>query len=117
MISTPLEQKLAAFWNPHRERCGVILPDGAVVELPNRHPDPSNGFEMCASEVEALGPIATWHTHPCTGGNLSIPDYHLYLQYPDLWHYIVGAPEDIRCYYVEDGVVLQHDNDQTNGVP
>lgn len=108
--------KLGGFWNFRAERCGVILRTGEIVELPNLCPDPTQGFEMDHASVQELDCVATWHTHPTTGGNLSIPDYHLYLQHPELWHYIVGAPDDIRCYYVEDGVVLQHDQDPTQGV-
>ena len=112
-----LLEMIGQMWTPRLERCGVVLQDGSLHELPNIHPDPRNGFEMDYTQVAEANPVATWHTHPTTGANLSIPDYHLYLQHPNLWHYIAGAPDDVRCYYVEDGVVLQHDNDQFDGIP
>jgi proteasome lid subunit RPN8/RPN11 len=101
---------LKEYWDPHVERCGVILQDMTVVELSNLSPNPTEGFEMDIEQVLALKPIATWHTHPKTSANLSAPDYLLYLQHPDLWHYIVGSAGETWCYFVEDGVVLLHED-------
>lgn len=109
---TLLHDKLAAHWHPSLERCGVVTETLELVELKNLSADPRHGFEMSAEDMEAIpNVIATWHTHPQTGGNLSMPDYWLFLQHPHLWHYIVGAGGDVRCYYVQDQVVLLHEGE------
>ncbi len=110
-MSTSLETTLLNFWCPGRERCGLILENGAVVELENIHPNPLEAFEFDRKDFERYtGAVATWHTHPRTCGNLSVEDYFLFLQLPRLWHYIVGAHEDLRCYQVTEGRVLLHDS-------
>lgn len=101
---------LQPYWSPDVEYCGVILKDLSIVQLPNLSPTPTESFEMDVEQVLALDPIATWHTHPRTGPNLSAPDYLLYLQHPKLWHYIVGCTGETWCYFVEDGVVLLHED-------
>lgn len=109
---TTLHDKLCAQWVPAVERCGVILADLSLVELKNLHQTPQAAFEMSADDISAIpNVIATWHTHPHTSGNLSMPDYWMFVANPHLWHYIVGAGGDVRCYYVEDQVVLLHDGD------
>lgn len=103
-----LLKDLGSYWNPDVERCGVILTDGSILQLPNTSPTPALTFEL---SLEGLPDIsATWHTHPTTGGNLSTPDYLLFLQHPKLWHYIVGGPNDVRAYYIEDSRVMLHED-------
>lgn len=106
-----IDIQLKAFWDPTVERCGFILKNQTIVEVPNSHPQPTlafhinqSGFKKYAEEI-----AATWHSHPTTGPNLSVPDYFGFLSYPDLYHYII-AKEKIWCYYVENGVVLKYEN-------
>ena len=110
-MSNPIIDQLGRLWAAGRERCGLILDNGSVVELTNIHPHPLEAFEFDVEEFHRYPlAIATWHTHPRTTGNLSIEDFHLFLQLHRLWHYIVGPDGDIRCYQVEDGRVLLHDS-------
>lgn len=73
------------------ERCGVILDTGEVLEIPNVHPDPSDAFAMPVEVLTASNVVATWHTHPRSGPNLSVADYFAFTSQPRLRHYIVSA--------------------------
>jgi proteasome lid subunit RPN8/RPN11 len=52
-----------------QERCGVILANGSMIELPNSHPDPVNRFRMSKADIDArlslleVPIFAWWHTH------------------------------------------------------
>lgn len=98
-------------WNPDVERCGVILRDGTLVELPNLHPDPVNSYEMDPEEYLDRA-WATWHTHPRTTGNLSSEDYLNFCTPPanTMVHFIVDSTLVWR-YYWEDGRLLLDDHD------
>ena len=86
-----LKDDLLQLWNNFGdERCGVILASGKIKELPNIHPDPTNYFAMDAKELKKKNIIASWHTHPTTGPNLSVADYKGFLLFPHLDHYIVA---------------------------
>lgn len=104
-------QSLLEFWNPHLERCGFVLKDGAVVEVLNVHEDPQRGFRVDPLEIlKHEGQVsATWHTHPHTGPNLSMADYNTFLAWPEWFHY-VAARDTVWCYYVEQNRVLLHDD-------
>lgn len=75
------------------ERCGIIKKDGAVLELPNVHEEPTKGFRMGVNDIlEHFGDAeATWHTHPGMDPNLSEDDFAGFSNWPDLTHYIVGV--------------------------
>lgn len=89
------------------ERVGFVLTDGTVVEVENIHPDPQNSFRVAGADLREYVPKAraTWHTHPGEINNLSVSDYHSFLNYPNLRHFIVGT-DGVREYYVEDGDVF-----------
>lgn len=91
------------------ERCGVVLVTGEVVELENTHPEPETSFAMPYERVAAPEVIATWHTHPRTGPNLSMEDYKAFMQFPDLRHYVVAA-QGVWCFYTQDDILLCEDN-------
>lgn len=91
------------------ERCGVILDDGSIVELDNIHPTPLLGFAMPVEALEASNVVATWHTHPVTGPNLSIADYRAFVSQPRLRHYVVAETE-IWCYGVAGDILSRHDD-------
>lgn len=92
------------------ERCGLILKDGTVIEVDNVADEPEKGFEIPAEKlIEYEDDLAgTWHTHPGEGKNLSARDYHGFLTWPKLSHYIIGN-DGVAKYVVEDGVVLSAD--------
>ncbi|WOF44373.1 Mov34/MPN/PAD-1 family protein [Sphingopyxis indica] len=97
------------------ERCGFLLKDGTLVEVPNVHSEPEKGFDMdSAAMIEHLEKplVATWHTHPGGDPNLSQEDYAGFLNWPHLKHYIVGTRDGevtVECYIVEDGLVIRCD--------
>lgn len=104
-------ESLLDLWSPFLERCGLVLKDGTTVELPNVHEDPQRGFRIAPEEILKYEPqtAATWHTHPHTGPNLSLADYRCFLNWPELFHYVVGHGK-VWCYYVEQNRVLLHDD-------
>lgn len=103
-------QELFALHNPNGpERCGVILTDGSILELDNIHPDPNNGFAMDPTLLDTTGVVASWHTHPTTGPNLSIADFKAFKSYPHLLHYVVAETE-IWCFGISGDILLAYDN-------
>lgn len=103
-------QELFALHQPDGpERCGVILDDGSILELDNLHPMPTQGFRMPAEALNSSNVVATWHTHPTTGPNLSVDDYRAFTAFPRLRHYVVAASE-IWCYGMACGILLVHDD-------
>jgi len=84
-----------------------VLPGDEIVEVENVCPDPKNGFDIAGADLIRYGTaaIATWHTHPESGANLSVGDHESFLNYPDLAHYIIGN-DGIRRYTVADGRVM-----------
>ena len=95
--------RLEGFWEPGEERCGIVDLNLEIVEVQNRAEDPENTFAFQLEDLEN-GAKATWHTHPSTSANLSIPDYRFFQSWPEMLHFIVGA-EEVRCYQVLDGIV------------
>lgn len=48
--------------------------------------------------------LATWHTHPSSGSNLSPEDYVAFLNWPELRHYIISE-NDVWCYRIHNNLV------------
>lgn len=90
------------------ERCGVITSQGLVIELKNSHPTPSDNFAMDLAEFPE-NTVATWHTHPASGPNLSVEDYGAFKGLPHLLHLIISG-SDIWGYYMENDILLTDDN-------
>ena len=113
-----MQNKLLEFWNGFVERCGFVLADGELVELSNCHEDPRNGFRIDAAEILKYGGrvIATWHTHPLYGPNLSVEDYKCFLDWPE-WQHIIIHKDTLRIYYVEQNRVLLHDDSDFPRLP
>lgn len=96
-----------------KERCGLILKDGSIVEIENVHEKPEEGYLM---RSDAVIPFisndmvsGTWHTHPGGDPTLSGEDYKGFLGWPDFTHHIIGVRKGetvVTCYKVEDGLVL-----------
>ena len=95
-----------------RERCGVIMSDGEVVEIENIHAEPEEGFHMEPKTFLAYvenGATATWHTHPGADPNLSHEDLNGFRQWPQLDHHIVGIRDGkpaVHSFKVVDGIVV-----------
>lgn len=89
------------------ERCGFILKNGAVVELPNSHVDPKNSFSISDSDAqEYRGKIAAiWHTHCSENYNLSMTDYEGFLEHPNLTHFIISYA-GVASYKVDGPYVI-----------
>lgn len=107
-IVSKLKRKLRA--NDTEERCGLVLKDGSVFQVPNVHPEPTRGFaipgaDLLENEEQLAG---TWHTHPASSSILSQDDYRGFSQWPDCIHYIVGQ-DGVRAYRVNDGVIQEVD--------
>lgn len=111
-------QRLLEFWGPHIERCGLILKNGAILELPNVHEDPQNGFRVDPAEIlkHEAETAATWHTHPSGNANLSMEDYHCFLAWPELFHYVVSRVK-VNCYFTEFNRVYLHDDSDLPRLP
>ena len=93
------------------ELCGVVLGDGTIKSVPNIHPDPHDNFAMDATVLDDPEVVATWHTHPRSGANLTVSDYLSFMSYPDLRHYIISASE-IWCYRMDNDILVadEHHN-------
>lgn len=105
-----LKEKLLHFHDPAGpERCGLVLSNMEIVELPNLHLDPMDGFAIEDELIHQPGVVGTWHTHPRTGPNLSVADYRAFLAYPKHCHYVVAAT-DVWCFSVRNGILLLNEN-------
>lgn len=105
-----MKSKIANFYVDNGdEACGFILASGQVVSVPNVAKDPKEAFEMADDHVDKYlsKAVATWHTHPRTGCNLSVEDYACFLAFPNIEHYIYDGSR-LACYTVdtETGYVL-----------
>lgn len=91
------------------ERCGLILLSGKIVEAPNTHSEPNNGFRIDPKLlIKHEGKIAaSWHTHPNGTAQLSQDDYQTFLQWPDLFHAIIGS-DGVRYYKTHNMVVMEY---------
>lgn len=92
------------------ERCGLILRDGSILEVENKHETPENGFRIAASEMvkHEDNMMATWHTHPRDTANLSEADYMGFGNWPDLKHFIIGV-DGVRCFEVQPPLIVEVD--------
>lgn len=84
-----------------RERVGLILRSGELVEVQNCSAEPEKSFLVLADDIlphldEMVG---IFHTHPNGGLEPSPADIYGFRQWPELDHWIV-APEGVRCYRV-----------------
>jgi proteasome lid subunit RPN8/RPN11 len=109
---------LETLLQPHdeAERCGLILVDDEVVELPNVANDPVIGFVIDPQQVLpylTAGKISgTWHTHPNGPPTLSGEDMRSFLGWPKLTHHIIGRVNGqsvVRSYKIESGAVIECD--------
>jgi hypothetical protein len=85
------------------------MPDLTLIEVENKAKDPTDGFEVSASDLFSYGLTAdaTWHTHPGKTASMSLRDDLAFRAWPELTHYIIGS-DGIRCYVVhETGQVIE----------
>ncbi len=99
--------KLLEHWSPEVERCGFILEDGSIVEVPNVSETPAEAYVISTDDLMHYldRATATWHSHNTGTGNLSVADYQNFLNWPDWRHYIIER-ERVWSFFVEDGKVL-----------
>ncbi len=91
------------------ERCGVVYTSGATLELVNAHPNPAESFMILEEELVKLDVVGTFHTHPTSGPNLSTDDYHAFLAWPKLRHYII-SPQGIWCFHTINGILCRYED-------
>ncbi|WMC09501.1 hypothetical protein PU634_10275 [Oceanimonas pelagia] len=105
---TELIVQLQRLWQPGPERCGVVLDNGEIIELPNRAEQPALAFEVADADLAPyMGRVvASWHTHPRTSGNLSVSDYRTFQHYPDWQHYIIDQSSVWQYSVAFDYMVL-----------
>ena len=90
-----------------KERVGLVLADGSVIELENVALNPEREFEASPADMVKHdgNTIATWHTHTSGPPRLSVNDVDGFLMWPHLQHWIV-TPEGITGFKVENGAVF-----------
>ena len=100
-------QQLLDLYEGDEERCGFVLKSGDIVEVINICENPKEGFAVAGADLVRFTPIAqaTWHTHPGSDSNLSANDWHSFLNWPELEHYIIGN-DGITKFVVQNGEVL-----------
>ena|SRR5688500_5558582 len=107
-----LDTVLSRLWVDNIERCGFILQNHEVVEIHNHHGDPTDGFRIKEEAMNRYSDriLATWHTHPSTSANLSVPDYFLFCRLSQ-WHHVIIFKNDIRIYKaIGDRVLICEDD-------
>ncbi len=89
------------------ERVGFVLNTGRVVELKNVCPEPKEGFEVSAADLQKYSDkvVASWHTHPGANANLTVEDARSFRDFPEWEHYIIGT-DGVKRYLVKDGAVI-----------
>lgn len=92
-----------------QERCGIITVTGEILELQNISAKPESEFSMESGPLEHADTIATWHTHPTSGPNLSVADYRAFRAYPALVHYVV-SPSEIWCFGMAGDILVRRKN-------
>lgn len=96
------KKELLGRWDPKVEVCGVITPDLEIQESPNLAPYPEDAFEFRQEDLEGM--TASWHSHPKSSPNLSIPDFYFFKSWPSMVHFVIGKDE-VRCFAVWAGTV------------
>lgn len=96
-VKTILKQFYAREGN---ERVGFIY-GKQIVEVRNASENPLVGFFIAPEDIikhtDELKSWATWHTHPNQDCNLSGEDHKMFMQWPDLVHFIIGS-DAVKCY-------------------
>jgi proteasome lid subunit RPN8/RPN11 len=108
-VSCSIAAQLSVFLDGlPRERVGLILKDGQVIELPNVSAEPEKSFLVLADDIMPYlnDAEATFHTHPNGGAEPSAEDMLGFQMWPDLSHWIV-APEGTARFIVYQGAVVR----------
>lgn len=99
-ISEDLVKSLCSKWNPEVERCGIVLLDGEVVELPNVWHEPERGFGILHEDVAPYIAkhgidyfLGVWHTHPSNTCHPSELDRIGWISIPGVRYFIVTESE------------------------
>lgn len=99
--------KLREFVGGTVERCGFILANGEIVEVPNQSIQAHNSFEVSDEDFLRYADqmVGTWHTHVNGVPNLSLPDYYTFMDFPDMEHWVVSEPATV-CFRVREGHLM-----------
>ena len=95
-----------------KERCGLVLESGEIIELANTS-ESNEEFSFDHKHLKTEGAWATWHTHPKGLHNLSGADYNSFLTVPDLRHFVV-TDISVMCFKTEFKLLLVIDHDYTD---
>ena len=111
-MSASILKALRSKYDEELEHVGFIMSDGSVVECENVSSTPAEAFDVSATDLDRYADeaIATWHTHPKAGSNLSVGDLETFLLWNTMLHYIVGK-DDIACYRTSGRNVVKHETD------
>ncbi len=98
---TDVKKVLKQFYSVEgAERVGFIAGD-VITEVKNAAENPNTGFYVGPEDIikhtEDSESWATWHTHPNQNSNLSGEDHRMFLQWPNLVHFIIGS-DGVKCY-------------------
>lgn len=90
------------------ERGGLLVGEAELIELPNIHPEPANGYMPDTALVlpwieRATG---TWHTHPGRTATPSAQDVQSFAGWPDWVHVIVGT-DGVRQFRTKNGMAVE----------
>lgn len=94
------------------ERVGYIHDMNHIVEVKNVSPAPNEGFFVSPEDIiantETKQAWASWHTHPNQDANLSGEDHKMFIQWPDLIHFIIGN-DGVRAFqfHPERKIILE----------
>jgi proteasome lid subunit RPN8/RPN11 len=113
-MSCSTYETLRSKYDEELEHVGFVLTDGSIVECENISTTPAEAFDVSAEDLDRYcdEAVATWHTHPGAGSNLSVGDLETFLLWNTMLHYIVGK-DDITCYRASGRSVIKH---ETQGI-
>lgn len=100
------------------EQCGILVSDDGgqtftVVEMPNRHPDPANYFQVHWNDYDRWATkhpghtvIGFFHTHlPHESDAPSGMDIDQMARYPDLWGVVLHVGTRTVTWFDHTGVI------------
>lgn len=106
-----MKDELLNFWNKFTERCGYVLRDGTIIEIPNNSRNPRRSFKMDLDDLitafrnhNPRNVVGIFHTHPSNSPKPSRED-------------IAGWPsESIKYWIVTENAVYEWAKDVSGSV-
>ncbi len=101
-IERLLEVLLRFYAEAGPERVGFVL-EHQIIEIQNMSQAPESSFMISANDRHQYDSQirATWHTHPNQSCNLSGEDYESFMDWPEVYHFIIGN-DGVKCYVWDD---------------